>query len=277
MLYHVILEVYVFFINAVAIVSSIAFVGGLLFVPDLEFIKISSTSTCTSTLVFVTAIGLLTLGKRQDFSELSERAGRIYDICSSDPLDIHGRFTKTFTRNNKMLIKYTTYLLGLTTVVAVLYVLPGYIQNFKSLGFSGDSDLEFPLWMPFEYKESPYLDVAFFIEVAAILIAGWRKTCSECLLLSYLHCQIQFLRHMKYTLKTVFENKSLEEDSPTKEKSQLLGGIRGSQEKIIDCQTSLHVCELQSQEEKLRHWITVHQEVLKLVSFTFIITFIILL
>lgn len=265
--YRVALELYAFIMNALAVVSSVAFIGGVIFVPDLEFITVSSTGTCTSTLVYVAIVGLLTVSKRQEFDDLSERAGEIFDMCSSDPLDVNKTFTKNFYRNVKLITIYVNLLLIPTSMAALMYVSPGYIQKFKSLGFSGDSCLEFPLWMPFDYKESPYFDIAFSIQLFAIMISVWRKSCAECLLLAYLNCQIQFLRHVKYTLERVFTDETVEHN-PTETKLQTLGTTTGGgereNEKTRDGYKETSQL-LTSREEKLKHWIAMHQEVLKLV------------
>lgn len=260
-LYRAVLEVSSFVVNVLAVVSSVAFVGGVFFVPDLDFITYSSTGTCTITVVYVTIVGFLTAGKRQEFAELSSRTGEIFDMCSDDPLDDRKTFTKTFQRNIKLLNAYATWVLGLTTLVAVLYVLPGYIQNFESLGFSGDSALEFPLWMPFEYKNSPYLDVAFSIELFGIVMCGIRKTCTECLLLAYLHSQILCLRHVQYTLQTVFHDDTSKNNRTVAIKLQETFETSGDEHKSRNNPHGFS--KLSSREDKLRHWITMHQKVLE--------------
>lgn len=236
--YHKYVAVYMFVMNVVSVLCTVAFVGGMFFAPGVTFEQICRSGVCTSALVYVTVIGLTVVGQREDFEQLSESAGRIYERCASDPLDTDGTFAEKFIYRFKMFRIITVYTIPFCFFAAASYVIPSYVQSS-----GGSVRLAFPLYLPFEFTRSPYLEAAFLVEVLGITITSCRMLATDFLLLSYLQLEIQFLRHLKYTLASVFTGPFYSE-------------YRRHNHTRRVCPTVLL-----SQDSRLRHWAKLHRDV----------------
>lgn len=237
--YQKLLSVYVFLLNLTSLFCTLSMTFGLMLVPNIIFERICLTGVCVSTLVYVTMLGYMMEAKRKDFNDLTESARSIFEKCANDPLDVEKRFLTNFTAGINPLRYYSLITIPSLFVAASSVVLSTYIMKFKSLGFSGNTELAFPIYIGVEYNESPNLEYAVVIELCGILIAGCRKLVGEILLLMYLHLLVKYLRHLKHTLMNVFREST--------------SGSAHGQRCLV----------YHDQSEKLKGWIILHQDVMK--------------
>lgn len=238
--YQKLLRVYAFLLNLISLMCTLSMTFGLILVPNIIFERICLTGVCVSTLMYITMLGYMMEAKRQDFNHLTESAKSIFEKCTNDPLDFEKRFLTNFTAGIKPLRYYSMITIPSLFVAASSVVLSTYIKSFKSWGFSGDTELAFPIYVGFEYEESPNLEYAVVIELCSILIAGCRKLVGEILLLMYLHLLVTYLRHLKHTLMNVFRESNS-------------GFAHHGQRCLV----------YHDQSEKLKSWIILHQDVMK--------------
>lgn len=235
--YHLLLRAYVFLLNLFSLCFALSSVFGLLLLPTITFQRACYSGILISSIVFVAVNGYIIQAKTREFNDLTDRSALIFHKCITDPLDVNKQFSRNYLPGLRILRYYIVITIPTVFIISVMVILFTYTDIYKYLGFSGDTDLAFPIFVGFEYEESPKSEIVFFIQVCGIL-CGCRKFASESLLLMYLHLLLICLRHLKHTLQTV---------------------LTASNVASPDKSSSFH----QDQERNLKYWIILHQDVTK--------------
>lgn len=198
----VLLKYFNLLIISILLFSTVVIIGGISD-PGNTMEQACSTAILCFTLIISTFNSFYIFFRADTLDSIMSLLNDLTVKFTNDPFG-NSLFREKLNRQYKIIMGYSVTTIVCTSMAASNYVIPMYLQSFKSLGFSGKMDLPFKLWSPIDYYVSPAYDVAFCIELYAICVASLKKLVSEMLIIALLHVISLFLEHLKCSLEAVF-------------------------------------------------------------------------